>query len=292
METARFGLSTALSTPFDARGLIDLPKLIAHARSCLATGSDSVTLFGTTGEGFSTSIAERGDVIAEFRAAGFDMRRQVGVAIMASAPGDAALQFDQGLRANCRHFLLTPPFYIKGPTDAGLFAWHADVFRALDGRARDVVVYNLPSQTAIPLSLDLIDQLKTAYPKVIRGVKDSSSNLPYSQSLVARHGDLAILIGDERHLADIVRRGGQGSICGLANFAGARVKRVIETGGDDATMTAIVDAVCSYPVLAALKVIIGELSGDETWQRMRAPMVPLGVGDAAALLARVKPFLA
>ena len=52
---ARFGLSAALTTPFDGAGRIDIAKMVAHARDCLAKGCDSVTLFGTTGEGASLS---------------------------------------------------------------------------------------------------------------------------------------------------------------------------------------------------------------------------------------------
>lgn len=292
MSHDRFGLSVAISTPFDARARIDLVKLIAHARRCLKEGADSITLFGTTGEGFAFSIAERADTITAFKNAGFDMRRQVGIAIMATSIGDAVTQFEQGLAADCRHFLLTPPFYTKGPTDDGIFDWHAALFAALRGKARDVIVYNLPSQTAIALSLDLIDRLKSTFPAVIRGVKDSSSNLPFSQSLVSRHGDLAILIGDERHLADIVRRGGQGAICGVANIAAARLRRLVDTGQDDPAITSIVDAVCRYPVLPAIKAIIAQDSSDPAWSGMRAPLLPLSTADAAALYQRVRLHLA
>jgi 4-hydroxy-tetrahydrodipicolinate synthase len=291
MPQARFGLSVALSTPFDAMSRVDEFKLIAHARRCIKDGTDSVTLFGTTGEGFAFSMAERAETIAAFKSAGFDMRRQVGIAIMATSIGDALTQFEQGLVADCRHFLLTPPFYSKGPTDEGVFNWHAALFAALGDAARDVIVYNLPSQTAVPLSLDLIDRLKTTFPTVIRGVKDSSSNLTFSQALVARHGDLAILIGDERHLADIVRRGGQGAICGVANFAAGRLRRLIDTGQDDQAITSIVDAVCSYPVLPAVKAVIAQAVNDPLWVNVRAPLVPLSSADATALYQRVRLHL-
>ncbi len=291
MQPDRFGLSVAISTPFDGRGQVDIPKLIAHARSCLKSGADSLTLFGTTGEGFSISMSERAEIIGAFQSSGFDMRRQVGIAIMASAAGDAAAQFQQGLSASCRHFLVTPPFYSKGPTDAGVFDWHARVFAMIGGAARDVVLYNLPSQTAVALSLDLIDRLKSTFPAIIRGVKDSSSNLPFSQSLIARHGDLAILIGDERHLADIVRRGGQGAISGLTNFAGPQMRRLVDSGRDDHGITAIVDAVCSYPVLPAIKAFLAETSGDAGWRTMRPPLLALSDSDSAALARRIRPHL-
>lgn len=287
MTSQKFGLSVALSTPFDADGRIDGGRLVAHARATMEDGAQSVTLFGTTGEGFSISPRERTALLDTFKAANFRMRDEVGIGIMAPAPEEAARQIAEGLDYDCRHFLLTPPFFFKGATDDGIVAWHAAVLDALGGRARDVVLYNLPSQTAVTLSLDVVGRLKGRYRGTITGVKDSSSNLPYSQSLVARHGDLAILIGDERLLADIVRRGGQGSICGLANFEARRMRRLIDTGRDDPTISAMVDAVCSYPVLPAIKAILAHDTGYGGWARMRPPVTDLPAEQAASLNATI-----
>jgi 4-hydroxy-tetrahydrodipicolinate synthase len=52
-----FGLSAALVTPFDKDGGVDLARLAAHARHVLSNGCDSVTLFGTTGEGYGSGLS-------------------------------------------------------------------------------------------------------------------------------------------------------------------------------------------------------------------------------------------
>jgi 4-hydroxy-tetrahydrodipicolinate synthase len=283
---SRFGLSCAISTPFDDGGAIDMTRLIAHARRVRAEGCDSVTLFGTTGEGFSVSLEERVKVIGGFKSAGFDMGREVGVGIMASSVGDAAQQCRQALKVGCRHLLLAPPFYFKGISDDGLFAWHAELFQSLGDSARDVILYHLPGQTAVPLSLDLIGRLKIAFPKVVRGVKDSSGDLAHSERLVAKHGDLAILIGDERHLAPIVRKGGQGAICGLSNIEAKRLRTMIYEGKDDPIVNGLVDVICDFPVLSAIKAMIAHRTGDKGWLRMRAPLDRLDDERAKRLAAR------
>ena len=58
--TQKFGLSAALTTPFKTDGTVDIDAMIAHARRCLSNGCDSVTLFGTTGEGCSVGSREPG----------------------------------------------------------------------------------------------------------------------------------------------------------------------------------------------------------------------------------------
>lgn len=286
MSKAPFGLSCAISTPFDGNGAVDMPRLIAHAKRCRADGSDSITLFGTTGEGFSVSLEERVRAIGAFKTVGFDMGREVGVGIMAASVGDAAQQCRQALKAGCRHLLVAPPFYAKGPSDDGLFAWHAELFNSLGDVARDVILYHLPSVTAVPLSLDLIGRLKIAFPKVVRGVKDSGGDLAHSEALVSKHGELAILIGDERHLAAIVRKGGQGAICGMANLEAKRLRALVYEGRDDPVINALVETIVSYPVLAAIKTMIAHRMKDREWLRMRAPMDKLDGERAARLVAK------
>jgi 4-hydroxy-tetrahydrodipicolinate synthase len=286
MTKPRFGLSCAISTPFDENGAIDMQRLVAHARRVRTDGCDSITVFGTTGEGFSVSFEERVKTLAAFKAAGFDMGREVGVGIMASSVGDAAQQCRQALKSGCKHLLVAPPFFFKNVSDEGLFAWHAELFTSLCDAARDVILYHLPGQTAVPLSLDLIGRLKIAFPKVVRGVKDSSGDRAHSEALIAKHGDLAILIGDERDLAHIVRKGGQGAICGLANIEAKRLRPLVYEGKDDPAIKAIVDVIVSYPVLSAVKTLIAHRTKDRGWLRMRPPLDKLDDERAGRLIAK------
>jgi 4-hydroxy-tetrahydrodipicolinate synthase len=284
----RFGLSCALSTPFLENGEIDCERLIAHARRVMTEGADSVTLFGTTGEGFAIGPAERAPVYSAFHKAGFDFRRHVGAAVMAATVEEAAVQAKQALDRDCRHVLLAPPFYIKGVNDDGLFHWHSEFFAALGTQCRDMIVYNLPSQTAITISHELVSRLRAAHPGVIIGVKDSSGNWPYTERMLKEHGDIAILVGDERHLARAVRGGGQGSICGLANTEAGRLRKMVHDGADDPVISKLVDAVVSFPVLQTVKALIADKTDDANWNRVRAPISPLSDSMRATALAACK----
>ena len=225
----RFGLGVAAITPFAADGSVDLPRLVAHARRCLAGGCTSVTLFGTTGEGASLGFRERARMLDAMVAAGFDMRAQVLGGVAASAIEDAAAQARHIYAAGGRGVLLTPPFYFKGPDDEGLYAWFSRVIEG-SGDARGVILYHLPSLTAVPLSVDLIGRLKRAFPGVVTGVKDSGGVWAYTEALLAAHPDLHILVGDERLLARAVRHGGSGAINGFANFARRGCVAMVERG--------------------------------------------------------------
>lgn len=281
----RFGLSAALTTPFDAEGRVDLPRLVAHGRRCLARGCDSLTLFGTTGEGASLAAEERVAIFEALIAGGIAPDRLVcGVAETAS--GTAILRARTALEAGVRAVLILPPFYFKNPSDTGVFDWYATVFGGLGSLGRDVLLYHIPSVTEVPLSLPLVRRLADAFPGVVRGVKDSGCDWPATEKLLAARGDLEILVGDERDLARAVRNGGAGAISGMGNVCPERVRRLAVDGLADPAVDELVDAVVKVPVTPAVKTLVAHITGDAAWARTRAPLEPTPAA-AATILAEV-----
>jgi 4-hydroxy-tetrahydrodipicolinate synthase len=276
MNGERFGLAAALATPFAADDSVDIPVLVRHAAWCLANGCGRIALFGTTGEGPSIGDDEREPVWQALEAAGMTGHRLVGGVIAAtieSAARQAAQAYDHGAHA----VLVTPPFYFKGVHDEGVFRWFARLIDKLGPSARDLLLYNIPSLTGIALSVPLIGRLAEAFPSVVTGVKDSSGDWAYTQSLLVAHAEnLTILVGDERHLAGAVRLGGSGAISGLANLCPGTLVPLATEGRDDPRISGLVDEVCTLPVIPAAKALIAKLTGDAAWSNVRAPLLPVG----------------
>jgi 4-hydroxy-tetrahydrodipicolinate synthase len=287
-----FGLSCALATPFDAAMDIDVGRMVAHARDCLARGCDSVTLFGTTGEGASIGLSARGRVLDALCASGIDASRQLLSTVAGSSLEDATDQATLALEAGVRGILLTPPFYFRNVGDEALYAWFAQLFDRLGARARDMILYHLPSVTGMPLSVPLIDRLKRAFPGTVAGVKDSSATWSYTEALLAAHSDLMILVGDERELARAVRAGGSGAISGLANIAPEILVAAATAGRDDARIRPLVDTIVSYPVLPSIKAMIADHQDDAAWRRMRPPLTELDPASTATLVRDAAKALA
>lgn len=280
----RFGLSAALVMPFDAVMAIDVDAAIDHAKSCLQRGCSSVTLFGTTGEGSSIGAQEREMLIKAFIAAGIAPAQMV-VGVMANSHLDAAEQAQFALNAGCLGILLAPPSYFKNVSDTGVFNWYSATIKAIGTDARGIILYHLPSITAVEISVDLISRLREAFPKAIAGVKDSSGNWNYTEKLLNKHNDLAILIGDERSLAAGVRLGGQGAISGLANLYPGHLLRMINEGRDDNNVVEAVNELVKYPVIPAVKAMVGHHRGEDGWQRARGPLEALPDVDRKRLVA-------
>jgi 4-hydroxy-tetrahydrodipicolinate synthase len=286
-----FGLSAALVTPFGVNGAVDLLRLVAHAKHVLANGCDSVTLFGTTGEGFSLDMRDRAAMLGAMAGAGFDLPARVNAGVSATTVADAVDQSRLALDMGARGLLFAPPYYFKNPDEEGLYAWFSRAIEGIGAQARGIILYHIPGQTAVGVSVDLVDRLKRAFPGVITGVKDSSGDWPTAEAFLKAHGELAILIGDERLLARGVRLGAEGSICGLANLAPALLRPLVHEGRDDERVTRLVDLIVSYPVLPAVKALVGHLHGDHGFGPMRPPLTELAPARAAALAAAFDAIL-
>jgi 4-hydroxy-tetrahydrodipicolinate synthase len=286
-----FGLSAALISPFAADLAPDLPRLVRHAEWVLANGCDRLTLFGTTGEGFSIALRERAAMLGAVLGAGINPSR-VNACVTATTTNDAVDQARLALDAGATHLLFTPPYYFKSLDDDGLYAWFSRTFEAIGPTLRGVILYNIPGQTAVPLSVELVSRLRAAFPEAIAGIKDSSGNWGTAQRFLEAHGDLAILIGDERLLPAAMARGAQGSICGLANFAPGLLRPVIHSGAAESRLVPVIEKIIANPVLPAIKAMVAHLHEDPGYVRTRPPLVDLDAARATALAADLDALMA
>jgi 4-hydroxy-tetrahydrodipicolinate synthase len=281
--SSQFGLSCALALPLAGPFDIDLNRLVAHADRCLASGCSSVTLFGTTGEGASISLTERERILAALSESGI-LLDQIICGVTASSVGDAVSQARLVLERGCCTVLIAPPFYFKDPSEDGLYNWFYRFRETLDDERIRVILYHIPAVTAVPLSIGLISRLRESFPKIITGVKDSGSDWAYTEALLKSHNDLAILIGNERHLAAGVRLGASGAISGLANLFPEILLAIIKTGREDNRITSLATEVLRFPVIPAIKALLAYRDNDPAWAIPRAPLIKLSEFDVRSLL--------
>lgn len=285
IEQKKFGLGCALATPVTAAGKLDTARLVAHAQWAQAQGCDVLTAFGTTGEGASFLLKDRAAALDAFSKAGIAGDRTV-LGVMATAIDDAAEQACLAYDAKCRGILLTPPYYLKDLDEDGLYAWFAELFEMLGTKARNVILYHIPSVTAVAISVSLIRRLSQDFPGVIFGVKDSSCDWNNTQALLTNFSKThAILVGDERDLARAVREGGQGCIAGLANIAPDLMLPLVRQGREEPRVNLLVEEIGKYPVLPAVKALVAHRTGDAGWRTMRPPLVTLDAARAERLAA-------
>lgn len=275
------GIWPALLTPLDAQLDIDHERMAAHALSLLASGCGGVTLFGTTGEGPSFSMQERREALDQLVARGVPAERIIVSTSCAALPETLMLTrhaIDQGVHG-C---LMLPPFFFKGISDEGVIACYTRVMDALPASGWRMYLYHIPQVTGVGLSQQSISTLLQRYPQIIVGIKDSAGDRAHSAALAqACMPSITVYVGHEPDLPTLGRLGSTGAISGLANFLPRTVRRMVkEHSGDHIaqdtqTIARVLDTVRPYSLMPALKSIMATVCGDDSWLRVRAPLVAL-----------------
>lgn len=271
------GLWCATLTPVARSGAIDHARFAAHAHALLAQGVDGIAPFGTTGEGQSFAVDERRAGLDALLAAGIPGQKVVAATGCAALPETIALS-RHALAAGCIGCLVLPPFFWKDVTDDGLFAWYAQLIEGVADTRLRLFLYHLPQVSAVPLSVDLVARLAAAFPGTVAGIKDSEGNWDHTSALLARVPQLTVVIGHEPHLPRLVRAGGAGTICGVANIYPDLVRALLQpnvTPEDEKRVATFIEIAFAQPFLAGFKSMLAERLHDPGWLPVRAPLVAL-----------------
>jgi 4-hydroxy-tetrahydrodipicolinate synthase len=282
MNPAISGLWPALLQPLTPAGNLDAAQTVAHAKTMLAAGCDGVTLFGTTGEGPAFSVAERTALLEALLSAGL-RPDQLVVTISAMALPDTLALGKHALALGVQRQMLMPPFYFKQPRDAGIVQFVSSVVQRMGSEDLRLVLYHFPAISTAGFSHDAIAELLRRHPTHIVGVKDSSADLAHTLGLVAAFPTLAVLVGAEPHIAPVMRAGGAGTICGLANLAPHLMRRMVSAPADvAATDVHLMNALLAVhavqpglPFVPVYKTMLAEQSGHDSWLPVRAPLCML-----------------
>lgn len=290
------GVYCALLTAFDAKGEVDLPPMIDHARWLLANGCDGLSMLGTTGEGNSLSMRQRIALLEGMIKAGLPVERMVpgtGAAMI----GDGVELTRHAVQMGCGGALVLPPYYYKNPSEDGIFAAFAHLIeRVADSRLR-LYLYHIPQFTMVPIPHAVTERLIRSFPGIVAGLKDSSGDWTNTETLLKRLPGLAVYPGSEIFLTRVARAGGAGCISGTVNFTAPLAARVRAAGDSSATealqrkLDAVRLAVESRPLIPALKAIMVERTKYAGWAKPMPPHLPLPEETRAALFRDLDAIL-
>jgi 4-hydroxy-tetrahydrodipicolinate synthase len=210
------GLLTAMVTPFAPDGSVDEAGAVALGRHLLANGSNGLVVAGTTGESATLSDDEHASLISA-------MVSELGSegAIVAGAGSNdtrhAVHLTEAAVEAGAHAILSVTPYYNK-PNSRGVKRHFEEVARAASGVP--VVLYNIPSRTAVNMAPDLLAEL--AQIDGIEAVKQANS------AQIDPIDGLAMLAGNDDVLAAVMDKGGAGGICVASHVVGPEMRRIVD----------------------------------------------------------------
>ena len=270
---------------------VDLDRMAAHCRWLLASGCDGLGILGTTGEANSLGVSERLALMEGLVERGIPAVRLLpGVGTPAIT--DTVLLARRAAELGCPGVLALPPFFYKNPSEDGLFAFFSEVVERTGG-APKLYLYHFPAQSAVPITLSLVERLLRAFPGAVRGIKDSSGDFANTRACVdhfAQDG-FEVYCADDGHLHQLLAAGGAGCITAASNVTSAVNARVYagrgSTAGAEAhaVLTALRRAVTSQALIPGLKALVARHTGDADWLHMRPPHLPLPAEAETRLFA-------
>jgi 4-hydroxy-tetrahydrodipicolinate synthase len=210
----RFGaILTAMVTPFDADGRLDLDGAATLARWLVDHGNDGLVVAGTTGESPVLSDDEKRDLWQAVADA-------VTVPVIAGAgTNDTAHSVElsrSAKEAGAAGILAVTPYYSR-PPQAGLDAHFRAVAAATD---LPVLIYDIPVRTGRKVAHQTLVALAHDVPTVV-GVKDAAGDPAGSARLIADAPEgFDLYSGDDALTLPLLAVGGAGVISVAAHWAG------------------------------------------------------------------------
>jgi len=282
MPSNRFpaGVCAASLTPLHDDGIAH-DAFARHVEWLLAHGCDGCLLFGTTGEGLSFTVDERRAALDALLSNGIPADRLL-VGSGALALPDATRLTQHATARGVGGVLVLPPFHYRDVREPGVVRFYDRLVQRVGSADLRLYFYHFPELSGVPISLDTIEHLRSAYPTQIAGIKDSSGDWDHTEALCRHFPGLQVFSGTERLLLPTLRADGAGCISATANVTAPLAARLLSAWQDGGSpdvlqerLTALRTAFTSLPTIPALKQVIARSHTIPEWKRTRPPLTSL-----------------
>jgi len=221
MQTPRFGaVLTAMVTPFDESGALDVDAATALARYLVETGSDGLVVAGSTGEGSALSdeekcsllsaVAESVNVPVLLGSSSSDTAKSVSLTSQAAALGAAGI-------------LATTPAYAR-PSQQGIAAHLGAIAEAT---TLPVMLYDVPPRTGRKLASATTVALVREHANIV-ALKDASAEMvPAAMTKAALGEGFDLYSGDDGLTLPFMAIGAVGVVSVAAHWAGVEFKEMV-----------------------------------------------------------------
>ncbi|WP_209368806.1 4-hydroxy-tetrahydrodipicolinate synthase [Sediminibacillus dalangtanensis] len=212
---------TAMVTPFDNKGNVDLEKTTELVNYLLKNGSDGLVIAGTTGESPTLTKEEK---IAVFKRVVKDVDKRVPViAGTGSNNTYATIEFTKKAEAaGVDAALLVVPYYNK-PNQRGIYEHFAAVARET---ALPIMLYNIPGRSVVRMEPETVIEL-AKIPNIV-SIKDSTGDLDAISTIIENtSATFTLYSGDDSLTLPIAAVGGDGIVSVSSHIIGKEMQEML-----------------------------------------------------------------
>lgn len=213
---------TAMVTPFDENGKLDLNKAKILAEHLVNNGSDGIVVAGTTGESPTLSDQEKLNLFSAVKQAVGD-RAKIIAGTGSNNTAKTAELTAAASQINVDGIMLVTPYYNK-PSQEGLFRHFQTVAAATD---KPIILYNVPGRTITNLLPATVSKL--AEIENIVAIKEASGNLDQISELQNCIPEIfSIYCGDDSLTLPMLTLGAEGVISVASHIVGNQMQAMIK----------------------------------------------------------------
>ncbi len=265
------GLGTALITPFDSKGHVDVEALKRLLDKQISGGVDYIVVLGTTGE--AATLNEEEKVLVRTFVRDYVAGR---VPLVLGVGGNNTAAVCEQLRTldltGYSAILSVCPYYNK-PSQEGLYQHFCALAEVSE---LPIILYNVPGRTGVNLLPETVMRIYEAEPDKIIGIKEASGNMEQICHLItlAQGSDLLVISGDDGLAAEIMQAGGAGLISVLSNAFPEETGRLVRTAdsGLQKQLNPLISLLFKEGNPSGIKTVLSQMGLIENY--LRLPLVP------------------
>jgi 4-hydroxy-tetrahydrodipicolinate synthase len=221
---AYFGrVATAMVTPFDEKGQMDLDKTTKLVHYLIENGTDSIVVAGTTGESPTLSTEEKLTLLEHVVKV---VNKRVPV-IAGTGSNNTYASVELTKKAEelgADAVMLVAPYYNK-PNQEGLYQHFKTVAEAT---TLPVLLYNIPGRSVVNVLPDTIIRL-SKIPNIV-AVKEASGDLNAMAKIIANtDADFEVYSGDDSLTIPLLSIGGTGIISVASHVIGNEMQEMVHS---------------------------------------------------------------
>lgn len=231
-QSHQFGrVITAMVTPFDAQGELNIEGTKRLAQYLVDTGSQGIVVAGTTGESPQLDLRERMLLLET-------VLKQVGnrarvIAGTSTYNTRESVQLSKDAHTEGAHGLLlvTPGYYVKPPQE-GIFGHFSAIANAVPDSP--LILYNVPSRTSnVNLEPNTVLRLDQEFDNIVGlkeavGVSDEKGQRQVALVIEGKSKGFEVWSGNDQDTLPILRQGGYGVVSVASHLTGDLISRMIQ----------------------------------------------------------------
>jgi len=278
------GVYAATLSVLDENGSLDIDETISHAENIIKEGLHGVFFFGSTGQSQLISMAEKKELVSKLPISKFKKNFHLGTGCNSLKETIEFIKYS--IEYDFHNFLIMPPAYYKGNTEAGVFEFYSKIIKNIP--KVKIILYNFEKLSGFKFEVNFIKKLVDAFPKNIVGCKDSTYNL-YENLKIK---DFLIFPGDESKLLKGLETGCSGCISAIANVTHKLAREVYDSFEKNKPQTLneklimVRHAFDNYNLISALHSYMS--TQNSKFKNLLPPLTLLNSKDSEELLKKLK----